>query len=161
LAVAGLFVYELPCTRFLHALISVWLISYILVYQGRKSFIISLLDSRALINVGKVSYGMYLYHVLYVYVASSLWYKYVYDHYSAYIEKMYEPWIFLFINLPVLYGIAWLSWRFIEKPFLSLKHKFGYDIIENNKMAHLATVPITSFVVQPANQAPPRSKSKV
>jgi peptidoglycan/LPS O-acetylase OafA/YrhL len=138
LAIGGWFVYHLPCTRFFHAIISVWLINHILIYKDEKSIISYVLKSKALIKVGKVSYGIYLYHVLYVYVASNLWYKYVYDHYSRYINRSFEPWIFVCLNFPVLYGIAWLSWRFIEKPFLSLKHKFSYERIENKKIPELA-----------------------
>jgi peptidoglycan/LPS O-acetylase OafA/YrhL len=138
LSIGGWFVYHIPCTRFLHAIISVWLINHIVIYRNKKTFINYVLNSKPLIKIGKVSYGIYLYHVLYAYVASDLWYKYVYDHYSAYIIRSVEPWIFMCVNFPVLYGLAWLSWRFIEKPFLSLKHKFTYGRIQNKKTPQLA-----------------------
>lgn len=118
--------FYLPNTRFIHGIVSAWVISHVLIYKGKKSLLVSLLSSRLLISIGKVSYGIYLYHILYVYLANKYWYKYVYDHYSAFINKQYEPWIFTIVNFGILYLIAWLSRKFIENPVLSLKHKFQY-----------------------------------
>lgn len=118
--------FYLPSTRFIHAIISGWLISYILIRKGKKSLLMSFLSSRLLIAIGKVSYGIYLYHLLYVYIANKLWYRYIYDHYSPFIGKQFEPWIFTLVNFVILYFICWLSWKFVERPILSLKRKFEY-----------------------------------
>jgi peptidoglycan/LPS O-acetylase OafA/YrhL len=120
------FDFYLGNTRFIQAIISVWVINHILVSKERKSWLVSFLSSRLLINIGKVSYGIYLYHILYVYMANKYWYKYIYDYYAAFVNKRLEPWIFAFVNFMILYFIAWLSWKFIEKPILSLKGKFQY-----------------------------------
>lgn len=114
-------------TRFAHAIIAGWLISYILIYRDRKSLLISFLSKQPLVSIGKVSYGIYLYHILYVYIANKLWYKYVYDYYYPFINQQLEPWIFTTIHFCILYLICWLSWKFIERPFLSLKSKFQYE----------------------------------
>ena len=113
-------------TRFIHAIIATWIINHILIYRNKGSVLVSLLSGNLLIFIGKVSYGIYLYHILYVYVASKLWYQYIFNLYAHLIDKQYEPWIFLAINFWILLLIAWLSWRFIEKPILSLKHRFKY-----------------------------------
>jgi len=113
--------------RFIHSIISCCIISHILLHRNQKSLLITLLNNRILIKIGKVSYGIYLYHMLYVYVANNLWYQYVFDYYLPYINKEYEPWIFLSVNFSILYVIALLSWKFIEKPFLALKPTYRFE----------------------------------
>ena len=113
-------------TRFIHAVITTWVIGHIIVYKERKSVMISLLSNKLLISIGKVSYGIYLYHILYVYAANRVWYKYIYPLYSSGIDSRYEPWIFTLVNFVILYFISLLSWKVVEKPFLALKRKFEY-----------------------------------
>jgi peptidoglycan/LPS O-acetylase OafA/YrhL len=129
LLVCWYFHFYLSCTRFVHAIISGWVITYILLYRNNKSVFNSVLTNKLVVSIGKVSYGIYLYHLLYVYGFSKLWYNYVFDYYEPFIDKRFEPWIFLLINFWGLYFVAWLSWRFIEMPFLSLKRKFRYEKI--------------------------------
>lgn len=126
LIVCGLMNFYLANTRFIHAVISAWAINHILIHKEKKSLLTSFLNSRLLIAIGKVSYGIYLYHILYVYIASKLWYRYIYDHYSSLNDKQYEPWIFTLVNFTILYFICWLSWMLVEKPVLSLKRRFQY-----------------------------------
>src|SRR5215203_312367 len=118
------------CTRFIHSIMSCCIISHILLYRNQKTLLITMLNNGLLIKIGKVSYGIYLYHMLYVYTANNLWYRYVFDYYLPFINKLYEPWIFLLINFWVLYLIAWLSWRYIERPFLSLKPKYQFKTVQ-------------------------------
>jgi len=126
------------CTRFFHTIISCWMISHVLIYKNKKSPLIWILNSRLLISIGKISYGVYLYHILFVYIASHLWYNYVFDYYEPFIDKLYEPWIFLAINFWVLCFVAWLSWKFIEKPILSFKRKFKYPVVRKEINMQLA-----------------------
>ena len=118
--------YYLPNTRFIHAIASGWIINFILMNNDKKSFLASALSSKLLTAIGKVSYGIYLYHILYVLIANKYWYKYVYGHYPSFVNVQYDPWIFTVVNFVVLYFIAVLSWNCIEKPFLSLKQRFQY-----------------------------------
>lgn len=126
LIVCGIMNFYLSSTRFIHAIISGWIISHILVYKEKKSILTSFLGSRLLMAIGKVSYGIYLYHILYVYVANKFWYRYVYGHYSSFVGKQFEPWIFTLVNFVILFFICRLSWVIIERPVLLLKHKFQY-----------------------------------
>jgi peptidoglycan/LPS O-acetylase OafA/YrhL len=128
----------IPCLRFIHSIISCFIICHILLYRNKKSALITMLNNRLLIKIGKVSYGIYLYHMLYVYLASSLWYQYVFDHYSRFINKAFEPWIFLSINFWVLYFVARLSWSFIEKPLLGFKPKYKFETAQREIMVKLS-----------------------
>ena len=138
LAFSWQFHFYFSCTRFFHTIISCWIIAHVLVYQNKKSPFFWILNNRLLIGIGKISYGVYLYHILYVYIASYLWYNYVFDYYQPFIDKRYEPWIFLAVHFWVLCFIAWVSWRFIEKPILSLKHKFKYRVARKEINMQLA-----------------------
>lgn len=56
-----------------------------------------------------VSYGIYLYG----WPVESLWIAY---HRGS-------PWITFFVSTPVCFGLGWMSWHFVERPMLALKHK--------------------------------------
>jgi peptidoglycan/LPS O-acetylase OafA/YrhL len=58
---------EIKQKRFLHLLIGAWIITHILISHSKKTVLISLLSNRFLVYIGKMSYGIYLYHVLYLY----------------------------------------------------------------------------------------------
>lgn len=112
--------------RFLNAIWGIWIISYILMYRNKKNLVITLLGNRLAVNIGKVSYGIYLYHILFLFAAASVWYRFVFNHLPG-ILKPYDRWIFLAVNFWILYFICVLSWKFLEKPILSLKKKFRYQ----------------------------------
>lgn len=69
----------------------------------------------ALAYVGKVSYGLYLYHNL----AISLL--------PRWTKVQEQPPILMILALLVSFGLAALSWEWLEKPILSLKDRFPYD----------------------------------
>lgn len=82
---------------------------------NRPSLLTKVLENRWLVSVGRVSYGMYIFHwAVYVYIfarflpAHSLWMKIVF-----------------FIPYTIaVYLVARLSYYFYEAPFLKLKDKF-------------------------------------
>jgi peptidoglycan/LPS O-acetylase OafA/YrhL len=112
--------------RFIHAILSVWVISYIVIFKDRKTLLIRLLSNKLIIGIGKVSYGIYLYHVLYLYLGYKFWGSHIFPH-LTFVGSQYLAWIFLLVNFWILYFGAWLSWRLIEMPFLSLKKRFKYQ----------------------------------
>jgi peptidoglycan/LPS O-acetylase OafA/YrhL len=112
--------------RFLHAIWGTWIIVYILLFANRKTAFISILSNRFLRSVGKVSYGIYLYHVLYFHIAIRVWYQYLYPYLPP-VDDNYLRWLFLILNFFILYFLCLLSWRFIERPILSLKRIAGYQ----------------------------------
>jgi len=84
------------------------------------------LNARVLIFIGQISYGLYLYHNL----ISIVWRNFVLEHMSFIadmIGKGYADLLLLVVKFLVLLGAAWCSYRFIERPFLSLKRYFVMD----------------------------------
>ena len=87
------------------AAISVWLIGWL----DRTPSASSALSNAALRYIGKISYGIYIYHLFI----------------GAYVLQIgvgsQPPLIFAAISMAATMIVASLSWRFIEKPILSLK----------------------------------------
>lgn len=105
--------------RTLVAVMTAWIIAYILykptAHYGPFSWV---LNNKALIFLGKISYGIYLYHPIIP--------NYTVDFLVRINQTI--PWIgnhLLFIEQNSLIVLtAWLSWRLIEQPILSLKKFF-------------------------------------
>lgn len=75
------------------------------------------LAARPVVFTGKISYGMYLYHMAAWWIVFAIhpWPELLgVQRYLAYGAK-------LFVYFALTYGFAWLSYRFIEKPFLEMK----------------------------------------
>lgn len=77
--------------------------------------------------LGKISYGLYLYHnFIYNYYhtkGNTLW-GYLRDHYSIFRLEFFNLAVPIFIiNLIILILVASFSWFFIEKPINALKNK--------------------------------------
>jgi peptidoglycan/LPS O-acetylase OafA/YrhL len=74
----------------------------------------SVLATRPLVYLGRISYGLYVFHVPVLAEASPL-------------HDWQLPW---FVRLPIAFGltvaIAALSYRFLEQPFLRLKERFTH-----------------------------------
>jgi len=70
---------------------------------------------RSLRFLGKISYGLYVYHALSFQFAANVAHKMGYD--SALVAAV--------AGLSVDIGVAWLSYEYLEKPFLRLKEKFA------------------------------------
>jgi peptidoglycan/LPS O-acetylase OafA/YrhL len=71
----------------------------------------------ALVYLGQISYGLYLYHwVLYSYIDTKL----------KFGLGFRDPWWLDALKVVVSLGVAAASWRFVEQPILSLKDRFSY-----------------------------------
>ncbi|GAA4741997.1 acyltransferase family protein [Flavisolibacter ginsenosidimutans] len=96
-------------------------------YEGRFG---RFLQTASLRYLGKISYGIYLFHLLIQFFFDDYVDKYVLAHYSRSLPKLFQynlhllqlPLIILFTVL-----IAAASFRWIEKPFLQLKAQFVYS----------------------------------
>jgi peptidoglycan/LPS O-acetylase OafA/YrhL len=112
--------------RILYSIIGAWMTCYILVNQHNQTTILTILNNSILIKIGKVSYGMYLYHVLFFYLFWSktmeLFYRFI-----PFIKTNYYPYLFFVMNGCLLYFLCWLSWTLLEKPILDLKRLFTYQ----------------------------------
>lgn len=105
---------------------------WLLILGGVMCFFLSLYGAsakfmpRPLVYLGRISYGMYIFHITVYWII----YKIFKDELSVFSERIGLPeWknnlgaIFAFI---ITVGIASLSYKFFEKPFLRLKKKFTF-----------------------------------
>jgi peptidoglycan/LPS O-acetylase OafA/YrhL len=83
--------------------------------SGKRWLLTTALESSPLVYIGRISYGLYIYHYVMPYVAAVLVPRYLYTRFPT-------------LTLVVLsLAAASLSWFIVEKRFLSLKRFFPYD----------------------------------
>jgi peptidoglycan/LPS O-acetylase OafA/YrhL len=75
------------------------------------------LENRGVLYVGKISYGVYLFHNFI---------PYFYGINPPALLRPYSPYIVQLLRLVLLLSIASASWFLFEKPFLRLKARFDY-----------------------------------
>jgi len=137
LAELGIFIlfmsgFQLPTLplRLLLSLIALWIIAYIVLNNknGKRLKFSFLLNNRKLIFVGKISYGVYLYHIYIPYLTADFLY-----YLEITLPNFLQPYAFIlyFIsNFCITLLLSWLSWRLIEIPFMRLKKHFKYQTPE-------------------------------
>ena len=129
--------------RTIVSFITIWVITYIIIKRETNSLRFKfILNNRMLIFLGKISYGLYLYHLIIPYVLNSKMLS-IYNNplLPDIFYKRYWQHLFLLENIIVLIIVSWLSYIFIEKPFLSLKKYFGYpnESMYNNPLLKAGT----------------------
>jgi peptidoglycan/LPS O-acetylase OafA/YrhL len=110
------------------SIITLWLIAYI--YQnsntGRLRFT-WILNNTFLIFIGKISYGIYLYHLI---LPSLITDRFIDPFFNDYIVNFYnfkyKMILVLLENTILVILVSWLSYKMIESPFLKLKTRFEY-----------------------------------
>ena len=83
-----------------------------------------LLENKVMNYLGKISYGIYVIHPLLLYVGTRLFGEVL----SQYEDTQIQGWVCfaIFITISALtIGLAGLSYKFYEKPFLRMKDKFA------------------------------------
>lgn len=70
--------------------------------------------------IGKISFGIYVYHPLVIYL-SAQWLK----EYITLMDKNYQYALIYFLVMFATIGIAHVSYHYFEKPFLRLKEKYA------------------------------------
>jgi len=116
--VAGL---PLAPKRTLVSILALWLITAV-VYKNREGRAdgMSLLNSKALLFIGKISFGLYLFHqVLPSYTKKPL--DWLINNRLPVALDAYYVFFLVMENIVILILFSWLLWRFIEKPFMGLK----------------------------------------
>ncbi len=113
--------------RTLCSFMALWLFSYI-ICNGQEGRLRGrwILDNQLLIFLGKISYGIYLYHNFVPVINHYTLSKWLDPHLSAFMQLHLEK-LHLAENLVLLVLLSWLSFELIEKRFLGLKQYFEYS----------------------------------
>lgn len=107
--------------RFVISLLMFWMLTAIILKKESTSFVFRYLwNNKFLIFLGKISYGLYLYHNILPHITVK------FREYLPVISQnihlktaSYIMWDFALVIL-----ISWISFKFIEQPFLRLKKSF-------------------------------------
>jgi peptidoglycan/LPS O-acetylase OafA/YrhL len=110
--------------RTLRSLVSAWAITYVIwkSYRNEASDL-PVFNNKILMFIGKISYGMYIYHIFFPW----LYFKFNH-HINQFIPSTLNDYIFhitLIENFAMLVLLSWLSWRFIERPILQWGKNIG------------------------------------
>jgi peptidoglycan/LPS O-acetylase OafA/YrhL len=121
--------------RAISSVIGLFLIMHI-VYRGRagKLKFGFVWNNRFLIFMGKISYGIYLYHNIIPHFTSKALDKLGISVGTVLPYKLGYL-LMIGVNFVILITISWLSWIIIEKPILALKKHFEYAAKENTPLA--------------------------
>jgi peptidoglycan/LPS O-acetylase OafA/YrhL len=86
--------------------------------EGKPKFIN--LENKYLDFIGKISYGIYVIHPLIIFFLSAIWIKI--DLKIPFIAQ----YVLICFTVPfITILVAWLSYKYFEKPFLTLKNRFA------------------------------------
>ena len=107
--------------RTLRSLVAAWAIGYVIYKDHKKElYKVPVFSSRILSFFGKISYGMYLYH---------LFFPWMYHILNAPVNEMLPEMLMNYVgpitlaeNFVMLIMISWLSYQYIERPVMRLKN---------------------------------------
>jgi peptidoglycan/LPS O-acetylase OafA/YrhL len=100
-----------------------------------------------LTTVGKYSYGMYVYHVL---LGSLIWSGL--KHFQRAVPLGALRWCYVPIAGVSVFAVAWMSYRYLESPFLRLKGQFTPRDASASRV--LPTAALSDNVTAPSQLAP-------
>jgi len=114
-------------TRTMLSLFALWIINYIVLNtQNEKKLRFSfLLNNSKLVFIGKISYGIYLYHFYVPFLA----YRFL-DYLQQLLPNFLKPYGFILYVIGIFGAtifFSWLSWRFVEMPIMGFKKYFEYQ----------------------------------
>ena len=123
--------YLLP-SRTLTSFFTIWIIIEIIKSKNKATFLFNfILNNRVLIFIGKISYGVYLYHMFiphYTYQFLSS-----FNTSTLFATAQVNFYLIRLENFLLLLFISYLSWWLIEQPILRLKKHFEYRRPATNK----------------------------
>ena len=140
LVVAALFpdLFFLSPQRTLRSLVAAWPISYVIYKDLRnESQNLPVFSNGVLRFLGKISYGMYLFHIFF---------PWMYDLINAplieWIPEQFWGYSLIIIvaqNFAILVLLSWLSYRFIERPILAWSKPRSEELSEAAHPQHAVT----------------------
>jgi peptidoglycan/LPS O-acetylase OafA/YrhL len=116
-------------TRTMHSLLAITIIYYCL-FKNNIRIVNYILSNSWLIKIGKISYGVYLYHLF----VPELWMWVNQNFYTIGVDPFFNKsmpaglqplWLFL-QEFTFLLVLSSLSWRLVEKPINNFKNRFTY-----------------------------------
>jgi peptidoglycan/LPS O-acetylase OafA/YrhL len=119
----------MPLLRTLVSVLTVYVITYIM-YKKREGKTLAfnfIWSNKILIFIGKISYGIYLYHNLIPHFTQNALQQYFHVTPENMLPHKMGYLVMLGVNAVILLSMAWLSWILIEKPVLRLKKRFEYN----------------------------------
>ena len=79
-------------------------------------------DNHIFTKLGKISYGLYVYHIVWIHII----YKFYID-YGIEVDGVRSYFVFIVTTFAMTVVTSYLSYRFFEKPILGLREKFFSD----------------------------------
>jgi peptidoglycan/LPS O-acetylase OafA/YrhL len=121
LYIAGIFL-AIPVVpqRTLVSILAAVIVCGLVCRNAQKKSPSRVLSNRFLLFVGKISFGLYLFHQVIPFFTFPVIDRFL----QANLSSSLQSYKFLFLSLitvAMVVSAAWLSWKFIESPFLSLK----------------------------------------
>jgi peptidoglycan/LPS O-acetylase OafA/YrhL len=114
--------------RTLVSILTLWLITYIVLYKDTEKLKFKfILNNKILIFFGKISYGIYLFHnIIPATINTPFINKYLNPLLPDLLYIKFGTPLFIIENAILVIVISWLSYLYIEKPFLNFKKYFEY-----------------------------------
>jgi peptidoglycan/LPS O-acetylase OafA/YrhL len=135
------------------AIASGYLVFYAATNSGSSEIVCRMLRSRLLRRLGKYSYGIYVLHLPIVRLLArskdSILSRLHWLPGSAAHEAV--TWFTILLGCLLSYATALLSWHLIEKRFLRLKDRFGYNIGHFESSQKAITEIATAGAIQEVN----------
>ena len=127
-AVLSIFNFSFIPDRTAWSLLALGLISYCLFCKNNK-WLNYIFNNKYLVFAGKISYGLYLYHLFIPEIWGSVLTQFDRWHIDPFLNHymplaIHEGWIFL-QELALLVVLSFLSWKIIELPINNLKRRFA------------------------------------
>jgi peptidoglycan/LPS O-acetylase OafA/YrhL len=102
---------------------TVFFAALLIVSLKRNNITEKIFNHKSLFFIGKISYGIYVYHGL----LRPYFIQFFYKDLTFYVSNtIISNCIYTILCTSISIIIAWLSWNFLEKPILKFKSKFNY-----------------------------------
>ncbi len=122
--------YSLLPRRTVHSLLA-GLVIYYCLYKNNNLIANKVLNNKWLIEIGKISYGIYLYHLfipeLWEHMIRRLTTNHIDVFFNTRVPATLTPAYLLVQELVLLLFLSRMSWIIVERPFNSLKRYFAYS----------------------------------